>query len=154
MFDHHTAVYEYNSGARLYALCRTELGCYNNSSDIVMGTKGTCHLGSCTIKGETNWRYEGPQNNPYDAEQKALIDSVRDGKPINSGYHMVGSTMIGVLGQIACYTGKSTKWDEAYKSNLCHGPKPEESNFDTKPPSVPAATGNYPLPLPGVTKLL
>ncbi len=154
MFDHHTAVYEYNSGARLYALCRTELGCYNNGGDIVMGTKGTCHLGSCSIKGETNWSYEGEQNNPYDAEQKALIDSVRDGKPINSGYHMVGSTMIGVLGQIACYTGKSTKWDEAYKSDLCYGPTPEESNFDTTPPSVPDATGNYPLPLPGVTKLL
>ena len=154
MFDHHTVAYEYESGARLYALCRTELGCYNNSSDIVMGTKGTCHLGRCSIEGETNWRFEGKHNNPYDAEQKALIDSVREGKPINSGYHMVGSTMIGVLGQITCYTGKATKWDEAYKSNLCYGPTPEESTFETKPPSVPDATGNYPLPLPGVTKLL
>lgn len=154
MFDHHTAVYEYESGARLYALCRTQHGCYGNSSDIIMGTKGTCHLGRCRITGETNWQYGGPGNNPYDAEQKALIDSVRSGKPINSGYHMVGSTMIGVLGQIACYTGKATTWDDAYKSDLRYGPPPDESNFDTQPPSLPDKTGNYPLPKPGVTKLL
>ena len=30
MFDHHTVVYEYASGARVYALCRTQNGCYGN----------------------------------------------------------------------------------------------------------------------------
>jgi len=154
MFDHHTAVYEYQSGARLYALCRTQLGCYGNSGDIIMGTKGTCNLARCRIEGETDWQYRGPHNNPYEAEQKALIDSVRSGRPINSGSYMVGSTMIGVLGQIACYTGKEVTWDQAYKSNLRFGPPPDESNFQTKPPSVPDETGNYPLPMPGITKLL
>jgi len=154
MFDHNTAVYEYASGARLYALCRTEAGCYNNATDIIMGTKGTCYLGACRIEGENAWRYEGPRNNPYDDEQKALIESIRTGKPINSGYHMANSTMIGVLGQIACYTGKAVEWDAASKSNLQYGPKPEEASFDIKPPVVPDKTGNYPLPLPGITKLL
>jgi len=157
MFDHHTAVYEYKSGARLYALCRTQDGCYGNSGDIIMGTKGTCHLARCRIEGETNWQFPGPDNNPYEAEQKALIDSVREGKPLNSGAYMVGSTMIGVLGQIACYTGRETTWEEAYKSDLQYGPPPDESSFDTKPPSVPDKTGNYPLPMPGmpgITKLL
>jgi len=154
MFDHHTVVYEYESGARLYALCRTQAGCYGNSSDIIMGTKGTCYLGQRRIEGETNWRYEGERNNPYDAEQKALIDSVREGKPINSGYHMANSTMIGVLGQIACYGGKAVNWDEAYKSDLQFGPPPDEASFDIEPPTKPDATGNYPLPKPGITKLL
>jgi myo-inositol 2-dehydrogenase/D-chiro-inositol 1-dehydrogenase len=154
MFDHNTVVYEYASGTRLYALCRTEAGCYNNSSDIIMGTKGTCYLGRCRIEGETNWQFEGQRNNPYDAEQKALIDSVREGKPINSGYHMANSTMIGVLGQITCYTGKETTWDDAYKSDLQYGPGPEQASFDIDPPTVPDATGNYPIPMPGITKLL
>ena len=154
MFDHHTVVYEYESGTRLYALCRTQNGCYGNGSDIIMGTKGTCYLGACHIKGENEWRYPGPRNNPYDAEQKALIDSVRSGQPINSGYHMANSTMIGVLGQITCYSGKATTWDDAYKSDLEFGPAPDESSFDTEPPSVPDETGNYPLPLPGITKLI
>ena len=154
MYDHNTAVYEYKGGARLYALCSTHANCYGNSSDIIMGTKGTCHLGKCRIEGETNWQFEGPHNNPYDAEQKALIDSVRSGKPINSGYHMANSTMIGVLGQIACYTGKAVKWDEAYKSDLEYGPSPDDSSFKTEPPTLPDQTGNYPLPLPGLTKLI
>lgn len=154
MFDHDTAIYEYESGARLYALCRTQKGCYNNSGDIIMGTKGTCQLAKCRIEGETNWQFEGKHNNPYEAEQAALIDSIRSGKPINSGSYMATSTMIGVLGQIACYTGKPTKWDDAYKSDLQYGPSAEEASFDMEPPTVPDETGNYPLPLPGLTELI
>jgi len=44
MFDHHTVVYQYASGARVYALCRTQFGCYGNSTDIIQGTKGICYL--------------------------------------------------------------------------------------------------------------
>lgn len=153
MFDHHTVVYEYASGPRVYALCQTRSDCYGSSADIVMGTKGVCHLGPCRIEGENKWQFKGPHNNPYDAEQKALIDAVREGKPINSGYHMANSTMACVMGQMACYTGKPTQWDAVVKSNLQFGPAPEESNFETPPPVKPDATGNYPLPIPGLTKL-
>ncbi len=153
MYDHNTAIYEYESGARLYALCRTQHGCYGNSGDIVMGTKGTCNLARCSFDGPNAWQYPGPHNNPYDAEQKALIDSVRSGTPINSGYHMSNSTMIGVLGQMACYSGKPIKWADAYNSDLEFGPAPDDASFETPPPSEPDETGNYPLPLPGVTKL-
>ncbi|MGA2616173.1 MAG: Gfo/Idh/MocA family oxidoreductase [Thermoguttaceae bacterium] len=154
MFDHHTVVYEYQSGARVYALCRTQNGCYGNSSDIVMGTKGKCYLGGCSIDGETKWRFAGPHNNPYDDEQKALIEAVRGDKPINSGYHMAASTMSTVLGQLACYAGRSLRWDEAAKSDFQFGPPPDAASFDTPPPSVPDATGNYPLPMPGITKVI
>jgi predicted dehydrogenase len=152
MFDHHTVVYEYASGPRVYALCQTRNGCYGNSSDIVMGTKGVCHLGPCRIDGENPWKFAGPHNNPYDAEQKALIDAVREGKPINSGYHMANSTLSTVMGQLACYSGKPTTWEEAAKSELEWKPVPEQSNFDTPPPVQLDATGNYPLPVPGFFK--
>jgi len=153
MFDHHTVVYEYASGARVYALCRTENGCYGNSGDIVMGTKGTCYLGS-HIDGQNKWRFKGPGNDPYLDEQKALIDSVRTGKPVNSGYHMAKSTMSTVLGQMSCYSGKPLTWDEVYKSDFQFGPAPDQASFDTPPPVKPDATGNYPLPMPGITKII
>ncbi len=150
MFDHHTVVYEYASGTRVYALCQTRNGCYGNSSDIVMGTKGVCHLGACRIEGENPWAFpREQQNNPYAAEQKALIDSVREGKPINSGYHMANSTMSTVMGQLACYSGKATNWDEVVKSDFQFGPSPDEASFDTPPPVKPDANGKYPLPVPG-----
>ncbi len=152
MFDHHTVVYEYENGPRVYALCRTQAGCYSNATDVVLGTKGRCYLGECRIDGQTKWRFEGQRNNPYVEEQKALIESVRNAKPINSGYHMANSTLFAVMGQVACYTGKPITWEEIAKSNLQFGPAPEQSTFDTPPPTKPDKTGNYPLPIPGVTK--
>jgi predicted dehydrogenase len=153
MFDHHTAVYEYASGARMYALCRTQTGCYNNAGDVIMGTKGTCYLDRCEIVGENPWRFEGQHNNPYDEEQRALIEAVRSGKPLQSGHHLADSTLIGVLGQVACYTGKPISWEEISGSSLQFGPAPEDSSFDTPAPTEADDTGNYPLPLPGVTEM-
>ena len=153
MFDHHTVVYEYERGTRVYALCQTRDGTYGNSSDIIMGTKGTCHLGANRIDGENKWQFKGPHNNPYDAEQKALIDSVLSGVPINSGYHMAHSTLSTVMGQMACYTGKPVSWEEAEKSNLQWGPAPDVASFETPPPTKADKTGNYPLPIPGIFTL-
>ena len=69
-------------------------------------------------------------------------------------HYMAKSTMVGVMGQIACYTGQPVTWDEACKSDLQYGPPPEQSTFDTPPPVKPDTTGNYPQPMPGITKLL
>ncbi len=154
MFDHHTVVYEYASGARAYAMCRTQVGCYSNSGDMILGTKGTCKLDKCIIQGENNWRYQGERSKPYEAEQIALIESVRSGQPINNGNYMANSTMATVMGQITCYTGKPTKWDEVYGADLQYGPTPEASNFAIEPPTRPGPSGDYPLPIPGITKLL
>lgn len=154
MFDHHTVVYEYASGTRVYALCQTRNGCYGNSSDIIMGSKGVCDLGACRIQGENAWTFpRDQQNNPYVAEQRALIDSIRNGRPLNSGYHMVNSTMSTILGQLACYSGKPTRWDEVAQADFQFGPSPDEASFDTPPPVTPDATGNYPLPVPGVWRI-
>ncbi|MGA2064628.1 MAG: Gfo/Idh/MocA family oxidoreductase [Thermoguttaceae bacterium] len=154
MFDHHTVVYEYASGARVYALCRTENGCYDNSSDIVMGSKGTCYLGSGRIVGENPWQFKGPGNNPYDDEQKALIESVRQQKPINSGYHMAHSTLVTVAGQLSCYEGRELALADVAAADFQFGPPPDEASFDTPPPKTPDAAGEYPLPKPGITRLL
>ncbi len=152
MYDHHGVVYEYASGPRLYALCRTQVGCYNNSGDIIMGTKGVCHLDRGRIEGAHPWRFEGPHNDPYQAEQSALIAAVRAGEPIHSGGHMNRSTLQTVMGQLSCYTGKPVRWEEILESTVEFGPGPDEAGFDTPPPSLPDESGNYPLPQPGITR--
>ena len=50
VFDHHSVVYEYANGVRMYALCRTQLGCFEDSSSIYFGTKGRCNLTACRIE--------------------------------------------------------------------------------------------------------
>ncbi|KAA3611643.1 MAG: gfo/Idh/MocA family oxidoreductase [Planctomycetota bacterium] len=154
MFDHHTAVYEYASGPRLYAMCRTQNGCYNNSGDVILGSKGSCDLGRLEIRGQKPWRFSDERNDPYQAEQSALVEAIRSGQALNSGNHMANSTMQAVLGQVACYTGKPVAWKEIAESELQFGPEPDRVSFETPPPTVPDESGNYPLPMPGITKFL
>ncbi len=153
MYDHDTVVYEFESGARLYALCRTTSNCYNNAGDIIMGSKGTCYLDRYEIKGETDWKFRDERNNPYQAEQAALVEAVQKNEPINSGYHMVDSTMTTVMGQMTCYTGQPIEYEEAYKSELLYLPAPQDASFDIEPPTKPDATGNYRLPMPGTSSV-
>ena len=154
VFDHHSVVYHFASGAKLYAFCRTTDGCYNEVSSIVFGTKGRCDLTGCRIEGETKWRYEGPGNNPYQEEHKVLVQAIRSGKPVSSGYHMAKSTLATVMGQLSCYTGKEVTWDQATKSDFFYPPKPEDCRFDMEPPVKLGPNGQYPVYIPGATKLL
>jgi hypothetical protein len=39
------------------------------------------------------------------------------------------------------------------KSDFQFGPPPEQANFETKP-VMPDKSGNYPLPMPGITKII
>jgi hypothetical protein len=67
---------------------------------------------------------------------------------------MVGSTMMGIMGQIGSYTGKAVAWDQAMKSAFFYPPKPEEVRSDMTPPVKPNADGIYPVFTPGETQLL
>ncbi len=151
MFDHHTVVYEFKSGPRLYGLCQTRANCYGNWDDVIMGTKGVCRWSACRIEGETSWRYDGPRNNPHTEEQKILIGSIRAGQPVNHGDTMIDSTYTAVMGQIACYTGKPVTWEQMMAADFEFEPKIADVRLDMEASTKPDATGNYPLPVPGLT---
>lgn len=150
-FDHHAVVYEYAGGVMMYACLWVQPGCYSEVSDVVLGSKGRANLMKHRIEGQTNWRYHGPNANPYQIEQNELLASVRKGQPINNGRYMALSTMTGVLGQIACYTGKKVTWDEALAAGNVFGPA--DCDFSTEPPIKPDADGTYPVRVPGIAKL-
>ena len=154
MFDHHTVVYEFQSGPRLYGLCQTRAGCYPGWDDIIMGTKGVCSWTACRIEGETKWRYEGPKVDPHGEEQRILITSIREARPVNHGDTMIDSTYMGVMGQLACYTGKEVTWEQVTAADFEYDPKVADVRLDMPPPTRPDPGGNYPLPIPGVTKFL
>ncbi|HPP53501.1 MAG TPA: hypothetical protein PK777_11160 [Thermoguttaceae bacterium] len=67
---------------------------------------------------------------------------------------MITSTLTTIMGQIACYTGKAVEWAQVVKSNFQYAPPPDQSSFDTPPPVKPGPDGNYPLPIPGMTKMI
>ncbi len=151
VFDHYSVVYEYADGRKIYGFGRTQENCYTNTSDIILGTKGRCDLMKGLIVGETNWTYDGITRDGYKVEHEELFKAVRSGVPLVNDYG-VNSSMIAILGQMACYSGKQITWDEAYQSNFTFGPA--TGDFDTIPPSLPDANGNYPVPIPGKTKVI
>ena len=152
VFDHHSVVYEYANGVRMYAFCRTENGCYNETTSVYLGTKGRCDFMKYRIQGETNWKYSGHDESPYDLEHKALFSAIRAGEPINSGDYMARSTLVAVMGQLACYSGKELHWDQVSESDFAFPPKAEEVRLDMDPPVKPDEKGWYPVPLPGLTE--
>ena len=153
VFDHHSVVYEFENGVRMYALCRTTTGCYDEVSSLIFGTKGRASILGRWIKGETTWRSQA-QCDPYQLEHNKLFAAIRSGQPVNCGEYMARSTMIGVMGQLSCYTGKEVTWDQAMKSDFYYPPKPEDCRDDMDPPAKPGPDGKYPTLVPGKTVLL
>ena len=138
-FDHHSVVYEYANGVRMYAHCRTQNGCYDDYSSIYLGTKGRCYLLSSTASRAKQLEYHGPRRQPYHIEHKVLFAAIRSGKPVNSGDYMARSTLVAVMGQLACYSGKELTWDQVSKSDFVFLPKAEDVRLDMEPPVKPDA---------------
>ena len=152
VFDHHTVVYEFANGTRMYALCRTQNGCHEENSSVYLGTKGRCILTQYRIEGENKWSYRGPSENPYDLEHKALFAAIRSGNPLNCGDYMARSTTVAVMGQLACYSGRELTWEQVSGSDFVFAPKADDVRLDMAPPVKPDEKGNYPVPMPGITE--
>ena len=153
VFDHHSVVYEFESGVPIYAFCRTTTGCHNSTSSIILGSKGKASVLQCRIWGETNWRWKG-RCNPYQIEHDVLFKAIRSGKPVNNGDYMARSTMVTVMGQISCYTGEEVTWEKINQSDFYYPPRPEDCRDDMEPPVKAGAHGSYPVPKPGFTKMI
>jgi hypothetical protein len=153
VFDHHTVIYEYANGVRVYALCRTTDGCYNEYSSLIFGTKGKADLMACRITGEKAWQGKA-NHDPHQQEQTEFFKALRAGRIINNGNYMADSTLITIMGQISCYTGQEITWDQICKSDFAYKPLPEDCHDDMAPPVKAGPDGSYPVYIPGKTRLL
>jgi myo-inositol 2-dehydrogenase / D-chiro-inositol 1-dehydrogenase len=153
VFDHHSVVYRYANGVRAYAFCRTTMGCYDENSSIILGTKGIAYPVHGRITGENAWNFSGKKESPYVIEHREFLKSIRAGEPLNCGEYMARSTLVTIMGQLSCYSGKLVTWDQVTKSNYVIRPAPEACTWDMDPPTAPDENGVYPVcAQPGVTK--
>jgi predicted dehydrogenase len=147
IFDHHSVVYEYASGTRLWAACRQMAGCMSEITTHVLGGKGTAILSQrlLEINSGTKWTYRGEKNVPQQTEHDELFAGIRSGKVINNGHYMSKSTLMAIMGRMATYTGQAVTWDQAMNSqeNLA----PDRYAWDATPPESKVA-------VPGVTKVI
>jgi myo-inositol 2-dehydrogenase / D-chiro-inositol 1-dehydrogenase len=123
IYDHFSIVYEWEDGTRCFATTRQMSECHNETEDYVFGTKGTAKVLGNRITGETNWKFEGKKPSMYVLEHVALMNSIRNGTPINNGDYMCKSTLMAIMGREAAYSGQVITWNQAMESDMDLLPK-------------------------------
>jgi len=140
IFDHIEVNYLYKGGVRGFMGCRQQKHCHNENNDYVIGSKGLGEIkgGQCFLTTpDEKWRYKGPQPNMYQVEHDEMWAALRAGNPINDGDRMCTSTLMGIMGRMAAYTGSQVTWDMALNSeeNLF----PQDLSWETgkhQPPGI------------------
>lgn len=139
IYDHMSCVYEYANGTKAFSLCRQQVGCWGEVKDFVMGSRGHVDVMRHQITGANQWTYparQARQDNMYQQEHNELFAAIRSGNPINNGEYMTKSTLMGIMGRMACYTGQLITWEEALNSQEVLGPR-EYAWGELPVPAVP-----------------
>lgn len=142
IFDHFAVEFEYPGGVRMFSQARQINGCDNLVEEAVVGAAGTSNCRDrIEPKQGPRWRFRDQDPNPYQQEHEDLIASIRAGNPINEAQAVAESTMTGILGREAAYSGKAIAWDEAMKSTTRLGP--DKYEFGPYPVPEVAMPGRY-----------
>jgi predicted dehydrogenase len=147
IYDHHSVIYEYANGVKLFSNCRQMPGCRNDMSCHVMGAQGTAEISESRIRLKTGnpWTYRGDKENIYQIEHNELFASIRQGNPINNGEYMAKSTLLAIMGRMATYTGQLVTWEQAL--NSAEDLSPASYEWNARPVESPIA-------IPGIAKLI
>ena len=144
IYDHIEANYVWADGTLGFLSQRQIPGCFSENHLTVIGSKGTAHIDSrgASIAGDNAWRYQGEKPSMYQVEHNELFASIRSGKPINDGDRMAKSTLLGIMGRNAAYTGQQLTWDMILNSQQVLVPdiKDWDTKFEPEPLAMPGRT--------------
>ncbi len=147
IYDHFAVEYRYGNGLTMIALAAQMYGVTNDVCNLIEGTKGIAYVtrGGAHIEGERPWRYQGNPSSGEGEMYNALVESIREGKPVNECPRLAQATMTAIAGRMSTYTGRAVAYDWALK----------ESKEDLRPAKyelgpLPVA----PVAMPGKTPLV
>ncbi len=160
IFDHHFVEFEYADGTIISSQCRHQRGCMNRVEEVFQTTQGSILVDGGNkgiIKsrdGKVLYEHSDVNDtNPYQQEHNELFAAVRAGEYLLDDTEIgAKSTMTAILGRMATYSGQLIGWDEAMASN--HKLVPELDSWDDPAPVAPDENGQYPVPVPGVTRFI
>ncbi len=139
IFDHFAVEYEYPDGVWMFSQSRQINGCQSIVGEEIVGTNGksNCKDRIAPLEGE-KWRHRGKEGSPYRLEHEHLIASIGSGNPINEAQAVAESTMTGIMGREAVYSGRELTWDDAINATRRLGPKKYEfGDYPTPPVAMP-----------------
>lgn len=155
IYDNFAVELTYADGSVIYSQCRHFEGISNRVDETFQGTKGRVYMsanGQANLfdwKGNPIYKHDAKGNpNPYQQEHNELFAAIANNKfEFQDGEYGAYSTLTGIIGRIACYTGKVIKWDKALESNI--DLMPTSYTWNTMPKVLPNADGFYPVAVPG-----
>ncbi|MEW4564508.1 Gfo/Idh/MocA family oxidoreductase [Bremerella sp. JC770] len=162
-FDSYAVEYTYPDGSKLFFNGRTMLGCRNDMSSVVHGSKGSAIVSTSghtpgkvrTFKGqnqsrrEVAWAYPQPEQNPYQLEWNDFVDAIVNDQPYNEVPRGVQASLVTSMGRMAAHTGQEITYDQMLNCEQEFAPNVDKLTFDGPAPVTPDADGKYPIPMPG-----
>ena len=147
-YDNFSVDFEFENGIHLHSMCRQINGCSTNVGEYIQGTKGSWNSYNHEIKdldGNVVWKYDGEaanaafkQHNPYVLEHVDWVNHIRKGEAIDEAEACGISTLAGIMGREAAYSGATVTWDEISASALDYMPeKLEMGRMDMSKYKVP-----------------
>jgi predicted dehydrogenase len=159
IFDHHFVEFKYPGGAVISSQCRHQPNTMSRVDEEFQGTRARIFTDSNhnaiirTLDGRILFDYDGNNDpNPYQQEHDELFASIRQGNVISDTENGAKSTLTAIMGRMATYTGQVIEWDQALNSQELL--VSDDLDWDSEPPVVPDADGNYPVPKPGETPIV
>lgn len=153
-YDQFSIDFEMENGVHLHSMCRQIDGCSNAVGEIIYGTKGSWNSFDHEIKdldGNVVWKFDNEkaetefqQHNPYVLEHVDLVNHIRKGEPIDEATACAMSTLAGVMGRTAAYTGDTVSWDDMSQSEMDYLPEKLEIG--------PMDMSGYTVQVPGKAK--
>lgn len=156
IYDNFSIEMTYDDGSAIFSQCCHFEGAHNRVDETFQATKGRAYISAGNqavlwdAKGNEIYRHVGKGDpNPYRQEHVELFDAISKGQyKFDNAEYGAYSTLTGIIGRIACYTGKSIKWSQAIESPISL--MPATLAWDASPKVLPNADGEYPFAKPGL----
>ena len=108
--------FDYGNEVHIHSMCRQIGGCYQSIMEQFVGTKGSTFGGS-NMRSLDGHKIELPEikmldDDPYVQEHADLLNSVLKNEGLNEAQNVAQSTLAGILGRIAAYTGQLVRWSD------------------------------------------
>ena len=142
IYDHFACVYGFEDGVNMHATTRQQPGTPGKYRNLAFGTKGSSDLMKFQITGENRYRNrDRDATQMHQAEHDVFFEALRNGETPNDVDYMAYSTLAGIMGREAAYTGRELSWEEVLNSAKQYGPD-TVANFEQQL-EIP------PVPVPG-----
>ena len=147
MYDHFAAEFLYPGGRMMSAQVKN-MPVHQGTKEIVYGAKGVAHIdGGLLFKDGSRERFR-PSGNDMVREHACMLESIRNGSPVNYGQILADATLVTLMMTMSAYSGKQVTKDFILgESTWQYGPSYDELSMDMELPILD-------VPIPGQFQLV